>query len=530
MQICFKRRGGEGGAFGKTLSTAAVRTLVLWVVMTVAVLAMPAPRALASDDYDRWYVVELDGKRAGWLNLVQLTEADRITTKSAMRFEAGRGNAAVIAVTMEGEFVETVKGEPVSMRVSMAMGSQPSVATYTYGPEGVKVRVAAPGAPETEVTRPLPEGAWLTPAAAERYIAQRIAAKAEEIKVRRVDPGSGAMNPSGADRPITETLKAFSLTTVEVMGKVVPAIRCLSTTSAAPGIETQQYIDEHGVPIRTDAKLGAMTVATLLSEKDVALAKISPPEIMASSFVKPTGTITNPRSMKRASYLVSLPDGSLPDLPATGSQRVERVDGRTERVRVDTVNLALADPGDREKAEYRARSSMIDGEDPKVRELAARAVDGAGPNATGRAEAMRRFVYTYIKEKSLGVGFASASEVARTCTGDCTEHGVLLAAMLRAEGIPSRVASGLIYADQFAGSKGIFGYHMWAQALLQVDGGWAWVDVDGTLPPGVPTDATHIAISVSGLADGETVSSMAVLAPLLGRIQIKVEPAEEIAK
>src|SRR5205085_3072434 len=129
-------------------------------------------------------------------------------------------------------------------------------------------------------------------------------------------------------------------------------------------------------------------------------------------------------------------------------------------------------------------------------------------------------------EKDLGVGFANASETARTRRGDCTEHGVLLAALLRAANIPSRVACGLIYADGFAGSKHIFGYHMWAQALLNVNGKPTWVDLDGTLGDKTPFDATHIALAVSALADGQSQDALMAIATVIGRLQIKVESVE----
>jgi transglutaminase-like putative cysteine protease len=121
------------------------------------------------------------------------------------------------------------------------------------------------------------------------------------------------------------------------------------------------------------------------------------------------------------------------------------------------------------------------------------------------------------------VGFASAAEVARTRTGDCTEHAVLLAAMLRAEKIPARVVSGLIYADEFEGKKGIFGYHMWAQASL---GGGSWLNLDATLPDNATFDATHIALATTDLADGETSNALVSLVPLLGNLKIAVEKVE----
>ncbi len=113
--------------------------------------------------------------------------------------------------------------------------------------------------------------------------------------------------------------------------------------------------------------------------------------------------------------------------------------------------------------------------------------------------------------------------MARTREGDCSEHAVLLAAMLRADGIPSRVASGLLFADAFAGQQEIFGYHMWAQALLEVDGRLVWVDLDGTLPPAHKTDATHITLAVSDMADNEVGGGMITMVSLLGRLRITVE-------
>ena len=65
---------------------------------------------------------------------------------------------------------------------------------------------------------------------------------------------------------------------------------------------------------------------------------------------------------------------------------------------------------------------------------------------------------------------------------------------------------------------------MWTQALVEFDGKMRWVDLDSTLPGTRQSfDATHIAVSVTALEDGELNSSMMNLVPLLGRLEIKVE-------
>jgi len=170
---------------------------------------------------------------------------------------------------------------------------------------------------------------------------------------------------------------------------------------------------------------------------------------------------------------------------------------------------------------------MIDSDDPAIRAFVEEALKGnKRVSRASVAETLRNAVHDHIEKKNLGVGFATASEVCRTKQGDCTEHGVMLAAALRAAGIPARVASGVIYADAFAGREEIFGYHMWTQALLDVGGKPRWVDLDATLRDGVPYDATHIALGVSALGENDTINSMATLAPLLGRLEIKVEKTE----
>jgi hypothetical protein len=103
--------------------------------------------------------------------------------------------------------------------------------------------------------------------------------------------------------------------------------------------------------------------------------------------------------------------------------------------------------------------------------------------------ALESFVRSYIRTKSLGVGYASALEVARTPEGDCTEHAVLLAALGRSLGIATRVVDGLAYAPGFAGKDRVFVPHAWVQAWI----GGRWQSFDAALPG---FDAGHIALAV----------------------------------
>jgi transglutaminase-like putative cysteine protease len=121
-----------------------------------------------------------------------------------------------------------------------------------------------------------------------------------------------------------------------------------------------------------------------------------------------------------------------------------------------------------------------------------------------------------VNEKGLDTAFATASETAQLRAGDCSEHAVLLAAVLRANGIPSRVAIGLVYAESFLGREGIFGWHMWTQAQI----GDRWVDFDATLPERY--HAGHVLTGTSALAEGGLAAELASSISLMGNLQIEV--------
>jgi transglutaminase-like putative cysteine protease len=88
--------------------------------------------------------------------------------------------------------------------------------------------------------------------------------------------------------------------------------------------------------------------------------------------------------------------------------------------------------------------------------------------------------------------------------------------MLRADNIPSRVATGLVWMD----GADAFGWHMWTQALIN----GAWIDLDATLP--MTYSPGHVLVATSPLSDGWGQSDLVGLLGLLGNVQIDVIEAK----
>lgn len=478
-------------------------TIIVWAALALGMTAgtRAAPEAPVNPD-ERWYVVKFQQRHAGWMRMWIDENDERTVTGMHMHIAIRRG-PTTIEMDMTSEFQETPEGKPIRTVTTQSSALESMTKTIAFTDKG---RTVTTTQGDREHVRELPpiEGDWLTPAAAGRYVEKRFAAGDNEARYRSFDA-------TMSNDAFEVTMTREGQHEIEVFGRTVKAWKTRTVNSATPNIPSFDYIDDGGELIRSTVDMGGIAIEIAAADKALATAGLDPPELMASTLVKPDFTILKPRKLRKATWVLSIPEGEMPELPGSSAQRFKRVDARTARV---TVDLDAPAPVNVDEPKI-VNTAMIDGADEKVIELAKEATRGVGNDKATRAEAMRRFVRRYIRQADLSVGFASAGEVARARRGDCTEHGVLLAAMCQADGIPARAASGLVYVSNFVGHRSVFGYHMWTQVWL--DG--RWVDLDATLD-NAAFDATHILISASRLEGGAGGNEMVRLAPLLGRLQI----------
>lgn len=498
------------------LERRMVRVLAATLAMIVS-LGVPSSVLAQLESREQWYVLMMHGKRAGWMRTLEQRREGKLVSSAEMEIRIKRDRLTV-PIGISTEFVETPEHEPVSMTSTMKLGQLPQVTRYRFLPDGVEVETIS-GGNKQQAKRDRPAGEWSTPRKVARLIEEGIAAGKTEFSTRSLDPSTRLT-------PATMTMKLVEKTTLEVMGKVVPAIKWTTTTSAIPG-ESVQYTDEKGEALRTETSIGRMTIVVIRADRALAMSGLEAPEILNASMIVPDKEIKDARGRMKGVFLVRTTADRLSDLPSAGAQTSERVDERTVRVRVDALGLSPAAKADLDNPAFRSPSAMITSDDARVKQAVLEALKGRQHSQkVEQAMLLRTFVGRYISKKTMDVGFATAAEVAQTRQGDCTEHGVLLAAMLRAAGIPSRVVSGLIYVDGIKDGKGAFGYHMWAQALVDVGGKPVWMDLDPTLGVVMRTDATHITLQTLAMADGETINALVDIVPTMGKLSITVESVE----
>nr|WP_255216357.1 transglutaminase-like domain-containing protein [Pseudenhygromyxa sp. WMMC2535] len=117
---------------------------------------------------------------------------------------------------------------------------------------------------------------------------------------------------------------------------------------------------------------------------------------------------------------------------------------------------------------------MAQSDDPAIVSVA-RQLAGDETDALVVADRIIAAVFSGIDKQAGMRGSATASEVLQNAAGDCTEHAVLVVALMRAAGIPARAVDGIVLAADRSG-QGVAGYHAWAEIWVG-----EWIGVDATV-------------------------------------------------
>ncbi|HSI84215.1 MAG: transglutaminase family protein [Candidatus Methylacidiphilales bacterium] len=333
---------------------------------------------------------------------------------------------------------------------------------------------------------------------------------------------------------------------VEVVGKETKVVKegqsaisvwhFKTEMSFMPGFIMDMYADD-----KLDMQLGVMRMPGLgemrvvSCSREEALETLQASEMMVASFIEPSRPLTDYRKMKSATYRIIAKDEGM-ETPTnmgwdnSGNQKVlSQKPGET----VVQVNVPVIDDkaitwkipysaNDPDMKQYLDATQYIE-ITPLITELGRKAV-GDEKNPVLAARKIDAFVRKYISAKDFSVGFASADETARSKTGDCTEHGVLCAALARSVGLPARVITGLgylptNYEGTGSGKNGSFGFHMWAEAWVG-PGKDDWVPMDAALGS---FDIGHIAITRTALTNLNPMVDLGLpILKMMGNLKIEV--------
>jgi hypothetical protein len=226
-------------------------------------------------------------------------------------------------------------------------------------------------------------------------------------------------------------------------------------------------------------------------------------------------------------YKVSAPKDDEPGslFPSDAHQQVKTLDpkAKTFELHVSASHGPVkgANPLPAPGQEFTASNYFINWDNDGVKKHAASAVRLLPANASDweKAAAVERWVKANMKAFEFSQAMATADNVAKNLSGDCTEYAMLSAAMCRALGVPSRTVLGLVYAPGKDG-KPYLAYHMWFEVFVEGQ----WLPLDATLGMG-GIGPGHVKIADHSWHDEKT------FAPLLPVLRVlTAKPAVAVGK
>lgn len=460
-----------------------------------------ASSAIPAQSSTRWFVVSVEGKKIGYQRQVIELTADRARQTDTLDIVIDRGGEKA-SLYSETVTEETSGGRPVSFAVRYRASSQETLTQGTVLADRT-IQIVETVNSQVRPMRTLklaPEA--LFPIALLNKLRATGLKPGTTVRLIAFDPSVMLSFPV-----LTKVLSRAQSDTFEGAKSLLKVQQIMQL----PGTEVSSsaLVDADFNLYRVDTAIGGLNMRLSASTRAVALAPNDASNFFLEQFAKAPRALTDKELAGALRYRLRLKTKTATLAPQTDEQRVSAVPGGFDIVVCARCGAAAASEKTPAILALAAKpTAWLQSDDPELKQAALLQVQGK-TGVLAQMLALESFVAAHISDSNLSTAYASAKEAFASKTGDCTEHALLLAALGRALGIPTRVVGGLAYAPTYLDQRTIFVPHAWTQAFIA----GRWQSFDAALGR---FDSGHIALAIT---DGDP-SSAFVGATLLGNVTI----------
>jgi len=443
--------------------------------------------------YDDCYTIKTFGAKTGYLCVTQREKSDKnkkyISTERHYYQKIKRLNN-FIEIKQDTNFLEDKSGNPVSFYTELnSSGEKTLIAGKFISPAEIAVDFDINGVKSTKTVK-LKDNV-LFPYAIDNLYKYP---DNKSINYSTIEPGLDIRVIKIKSQNIgEENLKADGLNHNYYKYKV--------STNILPGIALYEWRDKKGKDVKESVPI--LKMEQILADKNDTLnisgeiKEDNAYDLFTDSLILSDKTISDPELIKQVVYKIKNLDDIEPadSFIADERQKISKLNNNTYYLTSITEKIpeqSYAYPFDTNNMEEYLQSGPFIITDSNKISSTANALTEGETDAYKIAKKMEAWVFSNITNKDFSMDFANAITVLESKTGDCTEHSVLLAALLRSAKIPSKIVVGLVYTDN---PKPSFGYHMWVKAYV---GKNKWVNLDAALPYKIFVP-THLAMAESPL-------------------------------
>lgn len=439
-----------------------MRLTLRTISLVTCLLAWGWTAAFAQDikPTEAWYAISLNGVHAGYF-MYEISEhkdeAFQVDFEGSLSM---RRMDFVIPMSAAGSGIMTKDGEMERFTIAARSGGDPM--EFVVESKGENYVISGPMFPQ-----PLE-----FPKDSPMFSDEKLM---KEMDITKLEPGA-VQKLDMQDMQMTLTYLRNETLTID--GSERPhAVIQVANPMMPIGTQVMWVDKENGGMGRMDMAMPPMfNLSMVRTTAKEAMKPVESPEVFFQSLQPVTPGFPGPAKVESITFKVtSRTNQEVPAIPETkGRQEVQKTDDGGYEVTVQRKALPESFPLKKIKTKkvdaFLQPEFGIEADDEAIRAFAEE-LRGKEKDAVAIVTKFRDWVNANMTG-SLGVGLAGAKEVFTNRTGDCTEHSVLLVAMLRAVGVPSRTVTGIVYAPR----EQALGGHMWVEVYL--DG---WYPVDAAL-------------------------------------------------